>query len=71
VKHITILLISTFAFDIVYGSENSRQVLIPQIDGQWWQVAGSPMEHKYATRKQQPVDFVIWQVADGTWQLWP
>jgi len=71
VKRITILLISTFAFcTSVYGSENSRRVLIPQIDGQWWQVAGSPMDHKYATEKQQPVDFAIWQAADGTWQIW-
>jgi len=71
VKRITILLISIFAFGIAgYGSENSRQVLVPQIDGQWWQVAGSPMDHKYATEKQQPVDFALWQAADGTWQLW-
>jgi hypothetical protein len=25
---------------------------------------------KYTTEKQQPVDFGIWQAADGTWQLW-
>ena len=71
VKRITILLISAFAFcTSVYGSENSKQVLIPQIDGRWWQVTGSPMDHKYATEKQQPVDFAIWQAADGSWQLW-
>jgi len=46
------------------------QVPRPQIDGDWWQVAGNPMDHKYATDKQQPVDFAVWQVADGTWQLW-
>jgi hypothetical protein len=54
----------------VCGDEGSKQVLIPQIDGQWWQVAGSPMDHKYATERQQPVDFAVWQAADGTWQLW-
>ena len=70
-KRVTILLISIFAFGItVYGNEKSGPVLVPQIDGQWWQVAGSPMEHKYATPKQQPVDFAVWQAADGTWQLW-
>jgi len=42
----------------------------PQIEGDWWQVAGNPMDHKYATEKQQPVDFAVWQAADGTWQLW-
>ena len=44
--------------------------MIPQIDGQWWQVAGNPMDHKYATKNQEPVDFAVWQAADGTWQLW-
>jgi len=43
---------------------------IPQIDGPWWKVAGNPMEHEYATPKQEPVDFAVWQAADGTWQLW-
>lgn len=47
-----------------------RDVAVPQIDGPWWQVAGNPMDHKYATDKQEPVDFAVWQAADGTWQLW-
>ena len=47
-----------------------RDVPVPQIDGSWWQVAGNPMDHKYATDKQEPVDFAVWQAADGTWQLW-
>ncbi len=50
--------------------EKPKQVLIPQIDGKWWQVAGNPMDHRYATQRQEPVDFAIWQAADGTWQLW-
>ena len=54
----------------VCGDEGPKQVLVPQIDGEWWQVAGSPMDHKYATERQQPVDFAVWQAADGTWQLW-
>ncbi|MBW7991236.1 MAG: hypothetical protein FVQ84_14660 [Planctomycetes bacterium] len=70
-KRAAILLISILAFGInVYGNEESGPVLVPQIFGQWWQVAGSPMEHEYATEKQQPVDFAVWQAADGTWQLW-
>jgi len=48
----------------------SRDVPVPQIDGPWWQVAGNPMDHKYATQKQEAVDFAVWQAADGTWQLW-
>ena len=44
-------------------------VLVPQIDGEWWQVAGDPDLGKLTTPKQQPVDFALWQAADGTWQL--
>ena len=49
-----------------YGVE----VLTPVIDGDWWQVAGNPDLGGYTTAKQQPVDFGVWQAADGTWQLW-
>ncbi len=45
-------------------------VLIPQIDGEFWQVSGDPDIGKYTRPKQQPVDFGVWQAADGTWQLW-
>jgi hypothetical protein len=45
-------------------------VLVPQIEGDWWQVAGSPDLGRYGTDGQQPVDFAVWQAADGTWQLW-
>jgi hypothetical protein len=55
---------------IAHTSNASETVLIPQIDGQWWQVAGNPMDHKYATERQEPVDFAVWQAVDGTWQLW-
>ena len=70
-KRILFVIISMFIFCIsAVASQKSKPVLVPQIDGQWWQVAGSPMDHKYATEKQQPVDFAVWQAADGTWQLW-
>ncbi|MHC4424579.1 MAG: glycoside hydrolase family protein [Planctomycetota bacterium] len=70
-KRILAPLIPIFALGIaVYGDEVSEQVLVPQIDGQWWQVAGNPMDHKYATERQEPVDFAVWQAADGSWQLW-
>ncbi|MBA7629224.1 hypothetical protein ES703_36722 [subsurface metagenome] len=51
-------------------SSLDKPVLIPEIDGQWWQVAGSPDLGELTSQKQQPVDFGIWQAADGTWQLW-
>jgi hypothetical protein len=42
----------------------------PRIVGDWWQVAGNPDLGELTNPKQQPVDFAIWQAADGTWQLW-
>ena len=43
---------------------------LPTIDGSWWQVAGDPDLGKYTSERQQPVDFAIWQAADGYWQIW-
>ena len=48
----------------------AEEILVPKIEGDWWQVAGDPDLGKYTTAGQQPVDFAIWQAADGTWQLW-
>jgi hypothetical protein len=42
----------------------------PQITGEWWQIAGDPDLGELTSPKQQPVDFGVWQAADGTWQLW-
>lgn len=42
----------------------------PEVVGDWWQIAGNPDLGKYQTDKQEPLDFGIWQAADGTWQLW-
>ena len=53
-----------------FCSQNSSAQLKPTIDGKWWQVAGNPDLGDYTTKKQQPVDFGIWQAADGTWQIW-
>ncbi len=57
-------------FACVTGAAAAGPVLVPEIDGAWWQVAGDPDLGKYTTPKQQPVDFAVWQAADGTWQLW-
>jgi hypothetical protein len=42
----------------------------PRLSGDWWQIAGDPDLGELTNDKQQPVDFAIWQAADGTWQLW-
>lgn len=50
--------------------EEKEKILVPVIDGEWWQVTDNPMDHKYATKRQEPVDFAVWQASDGTWQMW-
>jgi len=44
--------------------------LVPHIEGEWWTVAHNPDLGPLSDPKQQPVDFSVWQAADGTWQLW-
>ncbi len=44
--------------------------LVPVPGEQWWQVAGNPDLGEFTSDQQEPVDFAIWQVADGSWQLW-
>jgi hypothetical protein len=44
--------------------------LVPRVVGDWWTVARNPDLGPLTTTNQQPVDFGIWQAADGTWQLW-
>ncbi|MBM4033144.1 MAG: hypothetical protein FJ291_15365 [Planctomycetes bacterium] len=46
-----------------------EKAVVPRIDGEWWQVAGDPDLGTLTDPKQQPVDFAVWQAADGSWQL--
>jgi hypothetical protein len=55
---------------VVQGVSGQDKVLEPKVDGDFWQIAGVPDVTPYNSPKQQPVDFAIWQAADGTWQLW-
>jgi hypothetical protein len=50
--------------------QNIRNVLIPEIDGEWWPIAGNPDLGYLSDVSQQPVDFGVWQADDHTWQLW-
>src|SRR5262245_23363081 len=52
------------------GTDAAERVLVPAIDGDWWQVAGNPDVGKHTTDGQQVVDFAVWQAADGSWQIW-
>src|SRR5260221_4141859 len=62
-----VLVLSTVGFASVHAADVPRK---PRIVGDWWQVAGDPDLGELTSPKQQPVDFAIWQAADGTWQLW-
>ncbi len=47
----------------------SENTLIPEVDGDWWSIAGNPDLGRYNREGQQPLDFAIWQAADQTWQM--
>lgn len=64
-----VLLALATAVCAAQGDAQARP-LIPQIDGDWWSVAGDPDLGDLTDPKQQPVDFAVWQARDGTWQLW-
>lgn len=44
--------------------------VVPRIEGDWWTVAHNPDLGACTSDRQQPVDFAVWQAADGVWQLW-
>ena len=44
--------------------------LVPRLEPNWWTIATSPDLGELTSEKQQPVDFAVWQAADGSWQIW-
>jgi hypothetical protein len=61
----------TLAERLDVNAQNSSQPMHrPVLQQPWTQLAGEPNLGDLTTDKQQPVDFGIWQAADGTWQLW-
>ena len=53
------------------ATEPVQEPIRPVIDGPWWSVANRPqLSDAYHSKDQEPVDFAVWQAADGTWQLW-
>jgi hypothetical protein len=56
---------------VVSGAPIEKEPIVPVIEGDWWFVASTPkLPDAYQNDKQEPVDFAVWQAADGTWQLW-
>lgn len=56
-----------FALMLLIGGCNTSDQ-IPVVDS-WSQIAGVPDIGEYNRDGMEPVDFAIWQAADGTWQL--
>src|SRR5688572_29351491 len=59
-----------FFFALVVLTSYGHPIMMPRISGEWTEMAGDPDLGSLTTPKQQPVDFAVWQAADGTWQLW-
>jgi hexosaminidase len=51
-------------------SAQQKYMYMPVIDGDWWNITNNPDLGAIASPKQEPVDFGVWQAADGTWQMW-
>lgn len=67
---ITLMCLGHAAFGTEPGAATDAPRHEPVIDGSWWRVAGKPDLGEWTSERQEPVDFGIWQAADGTWQLW-
>ena len=46
----------------------AESVLVPEIDGPWWDITGQPDLGALGTDTQEPVDFGLWQAGDITLQ---
>ena len=64
------LLISWLLFVGIASPGQAGVLRLPTIQAPWIQLAGDPDLRDMTAPNQQPVDFGIWQAADGTWQLW-
>lgn len=50
---------------------NGEKKEIPAINGGWFTIAQNPnLADLDGGEQQEPVDFAIWQAANGMWQLW-
>ncbi|MDF9795066.1 hypothetical protein OKW21_000329 [Catalinimonas alkaloidigena] len=72
VSIVTLCCACSTSSDTQQEQENISSItpLVPQIEGDWWQIAANPDLGELTSEEQQPVDFGIWQAADGSWQVW-
>jgi hypothetical protein len=67
---VTLLLLTSIAPERANAPAAAPAPVKPVIAGPWWTIATDPDLGPLTNPKQQPVDFAIWQAADGSWQLW-
>lgn len=67
-QFVLFLLISFILFSC--NQQEQEYIYKPVITSDWWEVTGNPDLGEYTSERQEPVDFGVWQAADGTWQLW-
>ena len=65
-----VLFLLTSLIVISCNRQKQEYIYKPTIIGEWWEVTGNPDLGEYTSNRQEPVDFGVWQAADGTWQLW-
>ncbi len=65
----SILLISLLIL-LSCNRNSDKYIYKPVIASGWWEITGNPDLGEYSSEKQEPVDFGVWQAADGTWQIW-
>lgn len=66
---IVLVILSSFC-GLALEPVKTSKVPVPVIDGDWWAIASTPDLKEFNKPGQEPVDFGIWQAADGTWQAW-
>lgn len=64
------IIVAIISFQKNIAHAQNKSIIIPEVDGKWWNIANTPDLGEYNSPKQQPVDFGVWQAEDGTWQLW-
>ena len=62
--------LSFAALLLAAASAHAESLLVPRIAGDWTTITANPDLGDLTKPGQQPVDFAIWQAADGKWQLW-
>jgi len=66
----TILIFLCIILEFSVFATEPEKTKVPVIDGDWWKIASTPDLGKLNKPGQEPVDFCVWQAADGTWQAW-